>query len=69
LKSIPKTRLIESECRDIFHRLKKDKVINEIDLKTLRPLNDIATIEKYAAQKVDYIVATSQIVKNDLIEV
>lgn len=69
LKSVPKTKLIEKECRDIFYCLKKDKVIWEVDFKSLRPLSDIATIENYAAQKADFIIATSKIVKNELIEV
>ena len=68
LKAVPKTSQIEKECAEIFYALKRDNVINEIDLKTLRPLNDIVTIEHYAARKADYIIATSKIVKKDLIK-
>ena len=67
LKWVPKTKHIEPCCADILYLLKKDKVIYETDLKTLRPLNDIVTIEQYAAEKADYIIATSEIVKRDLI--
>lgn len=68
LKAVPRTNSIEKECADIFYALKKADAISEINLKTLRPLNDIVTIEKYAAQNADFIIATSEIVKNDLIE-
>ena len=43
--------------------------MSEMDLKTCRPLNDIASIEQYAAERVDYVVATSAIVKDDLVRV
>lgn len=68
LKAVPKTSQIEKECAEIFYALKRDNVITEIDLKTLRPLNDIVTIEHYAARKADYIIATSKIVKKDLVK-
>lgn len=68
LKAVPKTSHLEKECADIFYALKKDGVISEVNLKTRRPLNDIATIEYYAAEKADFIIATSEIVKNDLMK-
>lgn len=67
LKAVPRTSSIEKECAEIFYALKKWGVIHETDLKTLRPLNDIVSIEQYAAEKADWIVATSEIVKQDLI--
>lgn len=67
LKSVPKTNRLENGCNDIFLQLKKSEAINEINIKTRRPLNDIASIEQYAAERADYIIATSNIVKNDLI--
>jgi len=68
LKATPKTSHIEKECADIFYTLRKDGIMSEVDLKTRRPINDIATIEYYAAEKADYIIATSETVKNDLIK-
>ena len=43
--------------------------IRELNIKTRRPLNDIASIEQYAAERADYIIATSDVVKRDLINV
>ncbi len=68
LKAVPKTNNIEPECADIFYALKKAGAISEINIKTRRPLNDIVTIEHYAAEKADFIIATSEIVKDNLVE-
>lgn len=67
LRAVPKTSFLEKGCPEIFYKLQKAGVIKDINIKTRRPLNDIVAIEKYAAEKVDYIIATSEIVKNDLI--
>lgn len=67
LRAVPRTSALEDDCRKIFYQMKKDGAIAELDIKTRRPLNDISVIEKYAAERVDYIMATSDIVKKDLI--
>ena len=69
LKAVPKTNHLENGCSDVFFRLKQLGVIRELNIKTRRPLNDIASIEQYAAERADYIIATSDIVKKDLISV
>lgn len=69
LKAVPKTNRLENGCSAIFLRLKQSGAIRELNIKTRRPLNDIASIEQYAAERVDYIVATSEIVKKDLMSV
>jgi len=69
LKAVPKTNHLENGCSDVFIRLKQLGVIREFNIKTRRPLNDIASIEQYAAERADYIIATSDIVKKDLISV
>lgn len=66
LRAVPKTSFLEKGCPEIFYKLQKAGVIKDINIKTRRPLNDISAVEKYAAEKVDYIIATSEIVKNDL---
>jgi glycosyltransferase involved in cell wall biosynthesis len=66
LRSVPKTSQLKPECYEIFLRLKKEGAIRELDLKTRRPLNDISSVEKYAAERADYVIATSEIVKKDL---
>lgn len=67
LRAVPKTSFLEEECIQSFQKLKKEGVIKEVDIKTRRPLNDIASIEKYAAERVDYIMATSDVVRDDLV--
>lgn len=69
LKAVPRTSQLESECRLIMRELKRQGHITELDLKTNRPLHDISTIERYAAQKADHVIATSEIVKQDLLDV
>ena len=69
LRSVPKTNRWENGCGEVFLRLKQSGAISELNIKTRRPLNDIASIEQYAAERADYIIATSDIVKNDLVSV
>ena len=69
LKAVPKTNHLENGCSDIFPRLKQLGAIRELNIKTRRPLNDIASIEQYAAERADYIIATSDVVKRDLINI
>ncbi|MBU2539586.1 glycosyltransferase family 4 protein [Patescibacteria group bacterium] len=69
LRAVPKTGLLEKECNDVFLRLKQSGAIRELNIKTRRPLNDIASIEKYAAEHTNYVIATSNIVKDDLVGV
>jgi hypothetical protein len=68
LRSVPKTGSLEKGCNDVFIRLKQSGAIRELNIKTRRPLNDISSIERYAAQHADRVIATSKIVKQDLID-
>ena len=69
LKAVPKTNHLENGCSDVFLRLKQLGAIRELNIKTRRPLNDIASIEQYSAERADYIIAASDIVKRDLMGV
>jgi len=69
LKAVPKTNHLENGCSDVFIRLKQSGAIRELNIKTRRPLNDIASIEQYAAERADYVIATSEIVKKDIISI
>lgn len=69
LRAVPKTNLLENGCSDVFFRLKQSGVIRELNIKTRRPLNDIASIEQYAAERADYVIAATDIVKSDLVGV
>lgn len=68
LKSTPLTHQLDNESNDIYYRLKKERVIDEINMKTRRPMRDIWEIEKYVASKADVVIATSQKVKQELVE-
>lgn len=68
LKAVPRTSCLERKCANKIIHLRDVGVISELNIKTRRPLNDIASIEQYAALHVDYIIATSSIVKKDLLE-
>lgn len=67
LRAVPKTNLLESGCSDIFLRLKQSGAIRDLNIKTRRPLHDIASIEQYASERADHVIATSDVVKKDLV--
>lgn len=68
LKANPLANHIEKSTRSTWYALRRNNVIQELNLKTRRPLRDIAEIEHYAASKATAIIATSENVKNELIE-
>lgn len=68
LKKTPMSWQLEKRSLDIFHEMKDAGVIREMDLKTRKPLKDIADIETYTAQKSDAVIATSEAVKDDLLK-
>ncbi len=66
LKSTPLANNIESSTKSTWYALRKHGVIHELNLKTRRPLRDIAEIEHYAAEKAFAVLATSENVKREL---
>lgn len=64
--STPRTNQIERKLTKILHEFKKAGIVNELNIKTRRPLRDIADIEKLVAKRATAIIATSEIVKKDL---
>lgn len=68
LDSTPRANQLEPKLQKIWRRLKEEKAIKELNIKTRRPLRDIAEIEQYVASKADAVVATSIKVKNELIQ-
>lgn len=67
IHATPLINQTELKLRKIWHELKQAKIINELNIKTRRPLRDIADIENLVAKRATAIVATSEIVKTDLI--
>jgi len=66
LKATPKAKDLEKETSKVWYRLKIQGVIQEVDLKTRRPLRDIAEIEEYVASHATAIIATSKKVRDEL---
>ncbi len=69
LKSVPLAKDLDTPLRDIWMTLKKDGAIHELNVRTRRPLRDVAEIEKLVATRSDAVIATSEIVKQDLLDI
>src|SRR3990167_8302965 len=67
LKSVPKTSLLLSEERLIWHELRDLGIISGLEIETFRPLRDIADMEKLVATRVTRCIAASENVKDELI--
>ncbi|KKT97324.1 MAG: Conserved Archaeal protein, partial [Candidatus Collierbacteria bacterium GW2011_GWC2_45_15] len=67
LESTPLAKDLGPKLRKIWIDLKKNGVLRELNLKTRRPIRDIAEIEIYVAKRVNTVVATSEKVKNELV--
>ena len=68
LKAVPMAKDLEPSLRNIWMILKHDGAIRELNVRTRRPLRDVADIEQLVALRADAVIATSEIVKNDLLE-
>ena len=68
LESIPMTKDLDRKSRNIFYKLKRDKIINEINLRSRKPLIDVSNIQFFTAKKSTKVIAASKIVKNELIK-
>ncbi|MCC7357390.1 glycosyltransferase family 4 protein [Candidatus Uhrbacteria bacterium] len=69
LKAVPLAKDMDHELREIWLKLKKSKAIKELNVRTRRPLKDIAEIEKFVALRANAVIATSQIVKSNLLDI
>ncbi|MFA6601719.1 MAG: glycosyltransferase family 4 protein [Candidatus Paceibacterota bacterium] len=67
LTSTPLAKNITNGTRKVWYGLKRDGVINELNLKTRRPMRDIADIEDYVASRATAVIATSEKVKLELL--
>ncbi|MFA5854595.1 MAG: glycosyltransferase family 4 protein [Patescibacteria group bacterium] len=68
LKVVPLAKDMEAPLRKVWLMLKKDGVIRELNVRTRRPLRDVAEIEQLVALRADTVIATSQVVRQDLLE-
>lgn len=69
LNATPRASHMETHLKQIWYDLKKVGAIKEVNIKTRRPLRDIAEIEEYVASKAEAVIATSLGVVNELLEI
>ncbi|MFZ2804465.1 MAG: glycosyltransferase family 4 protein [Patescibacteria group bacterium] len=69
LKAVPLAKDLEPPLRKIWLALKEQGVIRELNVRTRRPLRDVAEIEKFVALRAAAVIATSEIVRKDLLSV
>jgi len=68
LDAVPATRRLPKEEQNVFKELARLEIIPELDPKTFRPMEDVADIEAVAAVRASACIATSEKVKNELME-
>ncbi|MBP9686950.1 MAG: hypothetical protein KBD66_04095 [Candidatus Doudnabacteria bacterium] len=66
LKAVPLAYKVNSTTREFWYDLQKSNVLQEINLKTRRPLRDISEIEKLVATRSTKVIATSKRVAAEL---
>lgn len=67
LNATPRASRMEPQLKKLWYYLKKVDAIPEVNIKTQRPLRDIAEIEEYVALKADAVIATSSNVRKELL--
>jgi len=69
LKAVPLAKDMETPLRKIWLGLREQGAIRELNVRTRRPLSDVAEVEKLVASRADTVIATSEIVKRNLLDV
>lgn len=67
IRATPRNNQLEKNLKKIWQEMKSNNIIKELNIRTRRPLRDIADIENLVAERATTVIATSEIVKNDLI--
>ncbi|MFH0912250.1 MAG: glycosyltransferase family 4 protein [Patescibacteria group bacterium] len=67
LNNVPLSRRLKAETSRTWYDLRKQGAIGELDIKTRRPLRDIADVEEYVALRAAAVIATSESVKQELL--
>lgn len=67
LRNTPKTSALSPKERGIWRELCGQGIIPSLDIETLRPLRDIADMEKLVATRVTKCIAASERVKDELV--
>jgi glycosyltransferase involved in cell wall biosynthesis len=66
LKAVPQTYDLSLAQRKLWAELRRDGVIDTLNIPTRRPLRDIAEIEHYVASQASAVIATSELVAREL---
>lgn len=67
LDATPLAANIEDGSKKFWYKLKKEGAITELNIKTRKPLRDIADVEEYVASKATAVIATSEKVRQELL--
>lgn len=67
IRATPLAKDLENGCRKTWYRLKKDKAVAELNIKTRKPMRDIADIEEYVASRASAVIASSENVRQELL--
>lgn len=68
LDAVPQTKDLDTGLRRIWAALKEAGVITQLNITTRKPLRDVAEIEQFVATRADAVIATSKIVRQDLLD-
>lgn len=66
LRAVPQTHLLEKSWQAVWRELQAKKIIPQVNIKTRRPLRDIAEIEFFVAWRAQALIATSRLVAEEL---
>ena len=67
LNNIPLSSRLGTETSKTWYDLRKQGAIGELNVKTRRPMRDIADIEEYVARRATAVIATSKLVQQELL--
>ncbi|MBI2626696.1 MAG: glycosyltransferase family 4 protein [Parcubacteria group bacterium] len=68
LESTPQAKDLLSDTRRLWYRLRKDRILSELNVRSRKPMRDIADMEEYVAKRADAVIAVSENVKKELVE-
>lgn len=68
LLSTPKTNQLNKKFQNIYEQLRKDNVVNTLNLKSRKALGDISDIQFFVASKSTRVIAASKKVKEELVK-
>ena len=67
LNNVPLSSKLGVETSKSWYDLRKQGAIGELNIRTRRPLRDIADIEEYVAKRATAVIATSKLIQQELL--